>query len=140
MSTLPSLREMRRAARNRDSSYDGVFFTCVRTTGIFCRPSCPARTPLPQNCEYVATAAEALRRGYRPCKRCRPLEADGRPPAWVATLLEQVQRDPTARLSDKQLRSQGIDPARARRYFLEHFGMTFQAYCRGRRLGEALKQ
>ena len=137
---MPSLREMQRAARNRDSSYDGIFFTCVRTTGIFCRPSCPARTPLPQNCEYVATAAEALRAGYRPCKRCRPLEADGRPPVWVAKLLIQIQRDPTARLSDKQLRNQGIDPARARRYFLEHFGMTFQAYCRGRRLGEALKQ
>jgi AraC family transcriptional regulator of adaptative response/methylated-DNA-[protein]-cysteine methyltransferase len=131
---------MDRAVRERDASYDGIFFTAVRTTGIFCRPSCPARTPLPKNREYFASAAQAALAGYRPCKRCRPLEVDGRPPPWVADLLEQVHAASGGRVSDKQLRSQGIDPARARRYFLEHYGMTFQAYCRGRRLGEALQQ
>ena len=80
MKHLPSLQEMERAVNESDASYDGIFFVAVRTTGIFCRPSCPARKPLPQNREYYATAREALFAGYRPCKRCRPLETDGRPP------------------------------------------------------------
>src|SRR6266705_2697760 len=104
MNRLPPIRELERAVRQRDASYDGIFFTCVKTTGIFCRPSCPARPPLPQNREYVATAREAIFAGYRPCKRCRPLDTDGRPPAWVAQLLAEVERDPQARWRDQDLR------------------------------------
>ena len=140
MNTLPPLREMERAVDRSDASYDGIFFVAVRTTGIFCRPSCPARKPLARNREYYATAREALFAGYRPCKRCRPLEADGRPPDWLAGLLVEVERDPVVRWRDADLRARSIDPARVRRYFRQHYGMTFQAYCRGRRLGEALTQ
>lgn len=140
MNTLPTPFEMERAVTTSDASYDGIFVVAVRTTGIFCRPSCPARKPLPRNRVYYATAAEALAAGYRPCKRCRPLEADGRPPAWAAQLLADVDRDPAARWRDADLKARGIDPARARRYFRAHYGMTFQAFCRGRRLGEALHQ
>jgi AraC family transcriptional regulator of adaptative response/methylated-DNA-[protein]-cysteine methyltransferase len=78
--------------------------------------------------------------GYRPCKRCRPLETNGRPPDWVAQLLATVDRDPTARITDADVRRLSIDPARARRYFLKHYGMTFQVYCRGRRMGKAIEQ
>src|SRR5262245_3643186 len=60
MSSMPSVREMERAVNAGDASYDGVFFVGVRTTGIFCRPSCPARKPLPTNREYFAPAREAL--------------------------------------------------------------------------------
>jgi AraC family transcriptional regulator of adaptative response/methylated-DNA-[protein]-cysteine methyltransferase len=131
---------MERAVTCSDASYDGIFFVAVRTTGIFCRPSCPARKPLPKNREYFATAREALFAGYRPCKRCRPMESNGRPPPWVAQLLANVERDPKARWRDQDLRRLAIDPARARRYFQRHYGMTFQAYSRGRRMGEALQQ
>jgi AraC family transcriptional regulator of adaptative response/methylated-DNA-[protein]-cysteine methyltransferase len=140
MKTLPPAREMERAVNESDASYDGIFFVAVRTTGIFCRPSCPARKPLPKNREYYATAKQALFAGYRPCKRCRPLETDGQPPAWVAQLLGAVEADPQARWRDADLRRVAIDPARARRYFVKHYGMTFQAYCRGRRMNEALQQ
>jgi AraC family transcriptional regulator of adaptative response/methylated-DNA-[protein]-cysteine methyltransferase len=140
MSTLPPLKEMERAVNDSDATYDGIFVVAVRTTGIFCRPSCPARKPLARNREYFATAQEALFAGYRPCKRCRPLDACGRPPDWVARLLAEVDRDPAARWRDADLRALEIDPARARRWFREHYGMTFQAYCRGRRMGEALEQ
>jgi AraC family transcriptional regulator of adaptative response/methylated-DNA-[protein]-cysteine methyltransferase len=140
MNTLPPLQEMERAVTTSDASYDGIFFVAVRTTGIFCRPSCPARKPLPRNQEYYATAKEALFAGYRPCKRCRPLDTEGRPPDWVERLLAAVERDPAARWRDADLRTLAIDPARARRYFREKYGMTFQAYCRGRRMGEALQQ
>ena len=72
MSELPPFEEMDKAFRSRDEAYDGLFYAAVSTTGIFCRPSCPARKPLPGNVRYYATAAEALFAGYRPCKRCRP--------------------------------------------------------------------
>lgn len=140
MNTLPPPREMQHAVDAGDASYDGIFFLAVRTTGIFCRPSCPARKPLAKNREYFATAHDAIVAGYRPCKRCRPLDTDGRPPAWVAQLLDAVERDPQMRRSDTDLRRAGIDPVRVRRYFRKHYGMTFQAYCRRRRMGEALQQ
>src|SRR5438477_636942 len=140
MRTLPSIREMEQAVRQRDASYDGIFFVGVRTTGIFCRPSCPARTPLVQNRHYFATAREAIFAGYRPCKRCRPLDTNGQAPGWAQRLLAQVEQAPTVRLTDTDLRRLAIEPARARRYFLKHYGMTFHAYCRGRRMGKALER
>jgi AraC family transcriptional regulator of adaptative response/methylated-DNA-[protein]-cysteine methyltransferase len=140
MKQLPSIREMQRAIKQRDASYSGVFFVGVRTTGIFCRPGCPARTPRPENCSYYASAREAIFAGYRPCKRCRPLDVTGKPPSWAQRLLAEVERNPKKRITDADIRTLAIDPARARRYFLKQYGMTFQAYCRGRRMSEALAQ
>jgi AraC family transcriptional regulator of adaptative response/methylated-DNA-[protein]-cysteine methyltransferase len=140
MSNLPSPRTMRRAFLGGDASYDGVFYTGVRTTGIFCRPSCTARKPRPENVEFFATPREALFSGYRACKRCRPLDADGRPPPWVARLLARLEAAPAERIRAADLRAAGVDPARARRWFQQHYGMTFQAYCRARRLAGAFRQ
>lgn len=134
----PSNREMYHAVERRDAAYDGIFVVAVRTTGVFCRPSCPARKPLARNVEYYRAGRDALFAGYRPCKRCRPLDTNGRPPDWVRRLLDRVERSPDDRVSDTELRKMTIDPARARRYFQSHYGMTFQAYSRARRLGEAL--
>ena len=138
--TLPPVRTMHRASISRDKTYDGIFFVAVRTTGIFCRPSCPARTPFRKNVEYYATAREALFAGYRPCKRCRPLETDGAIPEWVSRILARVDKNPSLRFRDRDVRAAGVDPARIRRHFLKTYGMTFQAYCRGRRLGSSLEQ
>ncbi|MCP4247349.1 MAG: methylated-DNA--[protein]-cysteine S-methyltransferase [bacterium] len=131
---------MERAVRDRDRSYDGVFYLGVRTTGIFCRPSCSARKPRPRNVECFGSTREALLAGYRPCKRCRPMDANGRPPQWVTKLLDLVERHPTERLADADLRQAAIDPSRARRFFKQHYGMTFQAYHRTRRMGLALAE
>jgi AraC family transcriptional regulator of adaptative response/methylated-DNA-[protein]-cysteine methyltransferase len=131
---------MRRAFFGGDASYDGIFVTGVRTTGIFCRPSCPARRPRPENVEFFSTPKEAAFSGYRPCKRCLPLDVEGRGPTWVQTLIGKVERAPGARLPARELKQLGIDPARARRYFLKHYGMTFQAYCRSRRLSGAFQR
>lgn len=133
MNTLPPAAEMERAYLERDASYNGLFVLGVRTTGIFCRPTCPARKPLPRNVEYFATPREALVAGFRPCKRCRPLQTDDQPP-WAADLLADVERDPQSRITDGDLRARGIDPATVRRYFQRHYGMTFQAFTRMRRL------
>ncbi len=140
MNRLPPLTVMEKASREKDAEFDGVFYIAVRTTGVFCRPSCPAKPPLAKNREYFSTAREAIFAGYRPCKRCRPLDVNGRPPLWLAGLLAEVEADPAGRRGDAYLRARGVDPARVRRYFVKHYGMTFQAYCRGRRLGEALRQ
>lgn len=77
--------EVCNAARlRRDPSFDGVFFTAVKTTGIYCRPVCPVKQPLTKNVEYYPTAPAAERAGYRPCLRCRP-ETAPFCPAWNGT-------------------------------------------------------
>jgi AraC family transcriptional regulator of adaptative response/methylated-DNA-[protein]-cysteine methyltransferase len=130
---------MERAYLHSDASYDGVFYLGVRTTGIFCRPSCPARKPKRENVEFFALPKDALFAGYRPCLRCRPLEGE-EAPAWVRTLLERIEQTPHARIREQDLREMGVEPARVRRYFLARYGLTFQAYCRARRLARAFER
>jgi AraC family transcriptional regulator, regulatory protein of adaptative response / methylated-DNA-[protein]-cysteine methyltransferase len=136
---LPPLEEMEQAFERRDADYDGIFFVGITSTGVFCRPSCPAKRALPAHRRFFGTAREALFSGFRPCKRCRPMETAGRPPEWVRSLIEQAEADPSRRISDGDLRESGVDPVRVRRYFKANFGMTFQAFCRGLRLGRALE-
>ncbi len=131
---------MRKAFLSRDSTYEGVFFTGVRTTGVFCRPTCRARKPRPENVVFYATAQEALVAGYRPCLLCRPLETPGAVPPWLHGIMAAVEADPSRRWRDTDLREQGYQPERVRRWFQRHHGMTFQAYSRARRLGQALGQ
>ncbi len=68
-----------RAVAGRDARFDGVFYTAVRTTGIYCRPSCPAMTPRRRNVAFFRTAAAAQRAGFRACRRCRPDAVPGSP-------------------------------------------------------------
>ncbi len=138
MRNLPSETRMWRATQESDASFDGVFVLAVKTTGIFCRPVCTARMPNRENVEFFASPREALVAGYRPCKRCRPMDRNGQAPQWVKDLLTRVEQAPQDRIRDTDLRGMDIDPARARRYFKSHYGMTFQAYQRSRRLGSAL--
>jgi AraC family transcriptional regulator of adaptative response/methylated-DNA-[protein]-cysteine methyltransferase len=131
---------MYRALLHRDSGFEGIFYVGVKTTGIFCRPTCPARKPRPENVEYFASPHEALYGGYRPCSRCQPLEKEKRPPALVRRLREAVEQAPAGKLSDAELRAMGIDPSTARRQFRRYCGMTFHAYHRARRIGLALRE
>jgi len=133
---MPPRQELERAFAARDASYDGVFYTAVRTTGIFCRPSCPSRPKL-DNVEFFASVKECMFAGYRPCKRCRPLEATGTPPEWVNNLIRRVEADSDVRLKAADLRDLGVTPERARRWFQQHYGMSFTAWCRGNRLAGA---
>lgn len=138
--SMPSEHEMKEAFYSKDSSYDGIFFAAVKTTNIFCRPSCPARKPLEKNIVFYPSAHDALFAGFKPCKRCKPLEIGSGVPPWVETLLAVIDENPKKRIRDYDLRKMGIEPARARRYFFKNYGMTFQAYSRGCRLGEAFSQ
>lgn len=140
MTNLPSQSTMYRALVKRDSSFEGLFFVGVKTTGIFCRPTCPARKPKPENVEFFPSTTDALFAGYRPCSRCAPMDKDKRPPSLVQRLCDVIERSPSDRITGVQLREMGIDPSTARRQFQRYYGMTFQAYARARRLGRALNQ
>ncbi|WP_269191415.1 AlkA N-terminal domain-containing protein [Blastococcus sp. VKM Ac-2987] len=100
-----------RAVAGRDARFDGWFFTAVRTTGIYCRPSCPARTPLARNVAFFSTAAAAQGAGYRACRRCRPDAAPGSP-QW------DVRADVVARamrlIADGEVERSGVPGLAAR--------------------------
>ncbi len=101
---------MYRALVERDQSFEGLFFACVRTTGIFCRPTCSARKPKPENVEYASTIQDALHRGYRPCRICDPMSSAASAPNWLAPLVDEMLRNPDIRLRDDDLRQRGLDP------------------------------
>ena len=76
---IPDFEQCYRAVESKDARFDGWFFTAVKTTKIYCRPSCPARVPYRKNVEFFPTAAAAQKSGYRACKRCRPDASPGSP-------------------------------------------------------------
>ena len=134
--SLPSFNEMEQAFYHKDASYDGLFFVAVRTTKIFCRPSCAAR-PKRENIEFYPSIAAAETAGYRACKRCHPAEVYGAEPSWVAALTARLAAAPDAKLSSDDLRTVGVSPERARRWFRQHRGMTLTEWWRGQRLAAA---
>jgi len=114
-----------RARLARDPAFDGVFFTGVRTTRIYCRPACPVRPARSQNVVFFRSAAAAERAGFRPCLRCRPETAPGSP-AWTVArgmrLIEDgfLDEGTVAELADRL----GIGPRHLLRLFLRHAGAT----------------
>ena len=107
----PDPKLCRRARLARDPRFDGVFFIGVKTTGIYCRPVCPARPPAEKNVSYYASAVQASKAGFRPCLRCRP-ESAPNSPAWLGsstTLLRAVS------LIDEGALNSGNVPALAER-------------------------
>jgi AraC family transcriptional regulator of adaptative response / DNA-3-methyladenine glycosylase II len=129
-----------RALQSRDARFDGRFFTAVRSTGVYCRPVCPARTPRRENCVFLPCAAAAQEAGYRPCLRCRP-EASPGTPAWLGTSAT-VSRA-LRLIADGALDADGVDALASRlgigsrhlrRLFLEHLGATPVAIAQNRRV------
>lgn len=138
MHTLPPINEVIKAFMAGDSSYEGIFYVAVKTTRIFCRPTCKARKPLLKNVEFFAAKSEALHAGYRPCLRCKPMNTVAEVPPLVEQLRVLVESDPAGRVRERNLLDMGIDPSTARRQFQRYFGMSFHAYQRARRMGSAL--
>ncbi len=96
--TMPHHGEMISAFLSRDGSCDGVFFTGVRTTGVFCRTTCPAKKPREENVEFFSSTQAALLAGFRPCKRCWPMEPSGPSrPAWLGDLMRDFDAEPGRR-------------------------------------------
>lgn len=137
---LPSVEVCERARLARDARYDGRFFTGVLTTGIYCRPVCPARAPARQNVRYFASAAAASQAGLRPCLRCRPETAPGSA-AWrgtsavVARALHLIDGGALDTGSVDELADRlGITARHLHRLFLQHVGAGAQAVAITRRL------
>ncbi len=122
--------------RDKDLAYDGHLFVGVSSTGIFCRPGCPAKMPKPENCSFYQTAEQAISAGHRACKRCHPAGGDT---ALIKHLISLVEDEPEMKFTQASLTQRGIDPSTARRHFLNRFGMSFTDYARARRLGRAAR-
>ncbi|PWN69390.1 XRE family transcriptional regulator [Chryseobacterium phosphatilyticum] len=131
---------MYEASFNKDSSFEGIFWMGVKTTGIFCRPTCTARKPKFQNVEFFSNTKDALLKGYRPCKVCKPLENPDITPTYINDLLQEISRDPSLKLKDYDLVKRGLEPATIRRWFLKHHGITFHAFQRMFKLNTAFKK
>ncbi|MBO9732779.1 MAG: bifunctional transcriptional activator/DNA repair protein Ada [Chitinophaga sp.] len=131
---------MYQALVDKDVSYEGTFIAGVKTTGIFCRPTCTARKPKPENVEFFQTAKEAILKGYRPCKVCNPLEKLNETPPQIKEILDALNADPSRKFKDADLAQKGIEPITIRRWFLKNHGVTFQAYQRMFRINAAFKK
>src|SRR6187551_10264 len=126
---LPTPEVCERARLSRDARFDGLFFTAVRSTGIYCRPVCPAPTPKRRNVSYFPTAAAAASAGYRPCLRCRPELS----PGTSASGSEEIVARALALISDGALETGsietlagrvGVGGRQLRRLFLTRTGAT----------------
>lgn len=131
---------MYKAIVEKDTSFEGVFFTAVKTTGIFCRPSCTARKPKLENVEFFKTSKECILGGYRPCKVCKPLKTIHHTPIEFQKILDELSENPTIKFKDDDLKQKGIEPSQIRRWFLKNHGITFQAYQRMFRINSAFKK
>lgn len=131
------------AVVGRDAAVDGHFVYAVKTTGVFCRPSCAARTPKPENVSFHLSPADARAAGFRPCLRCRPEAAPGSP-AWLGTattvargmrLIDDgfLDRASTTELAE----TLGVGPRHLLRLFLRHAGASPSEIAATRRVQEA---
>jgi AraC family transcriptional regulator of adaptative response / DNA-3-methyladenine glycosylase II len=139
---IPGLdqRALDRARTSRDPRFDGRFFIAVTSTGVYCRPICPVRSPKRENIRYYRTAAAAAEAGFRPCLRCRPEAAPGTP-AWFGT--SAVVRRALRLIDDGCLDQESVDALAAKlgigarhldRLFVEHVGASPNAVAQTRRL------
>ncbi len=128
-----------KALIEKDSSFEGIFFAGITSTGIFCKPTCSAKKPKFENCEFFKTAEEALLASFRPCQRCKPLSIEYQSNI-INELINLVEKNPTKRWKEYDFKKLGFDTSTVRRHFKKKFGMTFIQYTRSRRLGIAFRE
>ncbi len=139
MEKLP-FDEMIAAMLEDDARYDGKFFVCVRTTKIYCLPSCKAKLPQLKNVEFLSTREAAIAAGYRGCKRCRSEFYPDTSPAWLASVLSLMEREQQAKINEQMLAERaGVDISTIRRYFRQYLQTTPIAHHRRMRLEHARK-
>ena len=131
---------MYQASCDKNPDFEGVFWMAVKTTGIFCRPTCTARKPKLENVEFFDNTKDPILKGYRPCKVCKPLENPDQTPNDIQKLLDELSNDPSLKFKDYDLVKRGLEPANVRRWFLKHHGMTFHAFQRMFKINSAFKK
>jgi len=115
------------AVREKNRAFDGLFFFGVRTTGIFCRPSCSSKTPRPENVSYFATSAEAEKKGFRACLRCKPLNEyfPGRNAELVARALEALRNSDLEIVTTAELSAKlGVSAGHLQKIFKSVLGLS----------------
>jgi len=129
---LPSRTVCYRALQSRDARFDGLIFVGVSSTGVYCRPICPARTPKFEYCSFYSSAAAAQEAGFRPCLRCRP-ETAPHLASWrgtsntvsrALTLIDEGALDGAANNVEKLAARLGVGERQLRRLFLQHLGAS----------------
>lgn len=111
---------MYQEAINKDTLFEVVFYTAVKTAGIFCRPTCTARKPKRENIEFFLSAKEAILKGYRPCKVCSPLGIFNETPSFISEILNELSENPSQKFKDYDLKKRGIGPIKMRRWFFKN--------------------
>ncbi|PJI91629.1 DNA-O6-methylguanine--protein-cysteine S-methyltransferase /transcriptional regulator Ada [Yoonia maricola] len=134
MFDLPNDDTLYDALLARDATYDGRAYVGVSSTGIFCRLTCPARKPKRENCRFYADVASCISAGFRPCKRCHPLDPAAQSDPTIGKLLAALDARPAYRWSEPDVMRMGLDSSTVRRAFKRHFGRTFLEMARSRRL------
>ncbi len=124
----------------RNEQFIGIFYAGVKTTGIFCIPTCRARKPKLANVEFYTEVKELLQNGYRPCKICKPTENADQAPEEVVKAIQMVTNSPKEKITDYVLRQNGLSPEFLRRWFNKHYGITFHAYQRMIRINIAFQE
>lgn len=131
--------EMYEAVINNDESYDGLFFYAVKSTGIYCRPSCKSKTPKRNNVCFFDKAEDAIKAGFRPCKRCRSDLLDYKPMKDIAhQVKDMIDRMFDEKVSlNNELRQIGVSERRLVDIFKDEYGVTPKSYVNSLRLKEA---
>ncbi len=123
-----------RAVLERSQSHDGKFLYAVRTTGVYCRPSCPSRRPLRHNIEYFSDPQQAREGGYRACRRCLPDSSTAGATPWVVTLCRRLEQPGSVPPLRELARLVGLSPSHVQRTFTREVGVSPHQYGRARRL------
>jgi len=131
---------MYQASFEKNPDFEGVFWMGVKTTGIFCRPTCTARKPKPENVEFFQNTKDAILKGYRPCKVCKPLENPDEAPEYIQEILKELSENPEQKIKDSDLVQKGLEPVTIRRWFLKTYGMTFHTFQRMFKINSAFKK
>ena len=134
-----TVEEMWQAVLRNDAEYDGIFFYAVKTTGIYCRPSCKSRPPKRENICFFENSEQARQAGFRPCKRCRSDLIDYQPMKQIAEhvkrKIETLYRE-QAKLSE-EVNGFGVTERRIADIFKDEYGMTPKTYADKLRLDKA---
>jgi len=129
---------MLQAFKNSDSSFDGKFYVCVKSTGIYCLPSCRARLPQEKNINFVSTRDEAIQDGFRGCLRCKSELYPDVNPKWINKIKEYLDETIDNKIDENELvKLAKVDISTIRRYFKNQYQITPLAYHRRKRLQHA---
>ncbi len=131
--------EMWKAVSENDAAYDGIFYYAVRSTGIYCRPSCKSKIPKRKNVYFFDTAEQAQADGFRPCKRCRSDLLDFQPIREIAEKAKQLLNDSFSKRCElnQDLQQLGVSQRQMAKIFKDEYGATPSEYVNDLRVTEA---